>query len=704
MTCWSEKELVSPQAFVRVTLSLLLFVGACHESPDPEGGSEAQSRSASWPMPTRYVGVLEPPRFVCVDELPWVARPLFGPDERALVPLLDRFCVYTWTGWPAGPAAFSQAFVDTHVRLDPDPNIVVPQAQLSQVRAERALQALGASLGGNSPPTGWSNSGVYVAIVDNTDSSTPGQPALPVVLPRQLHGAFMRDVVNAVRCPFGGPLCHESQFFAQAFPYDSSSVEPLTSGGELGSLGSLAAAIGESVARWKALDDGWHLVINMSLGWDPAFQWNPEFGELPGDPEMGTESGATETGSEPGEMPTSSGPYDLPASFDPYEMLVGSDASVPAPVQAVYAALAWAACEGALSIAAAGNNRGPRCEQHGPMAPASWEVHPLSVGMCEAFGLFPTLETDGSLVYAAGGLDPDDQPIANARLGSMPPRALHAHQVNVAGGHPDPLTGTSLAAAALSAIAAQLWSQRPGDSATQIMMQLDASGVPLGSTVDWGDSEGAPVHRIDAHAALNAAGVANPYLPRSSWALPGPSGSLAAAIDLMTASKTYTSVPPPAPPVHAPTQDTRCAPGWVTIHGNVALPILPDPHFDELRPQPTVPICPNCAIRRSTVAGVNTPPTPNMLYLEINPLFITGANPTTIEPTLIFRDPNGYHEFQLGPITSYQSEIEVDLDLDPVLGGWLNQNLLGVTTALLSVNVGPGSPTSWHIGVIDVVP
>lgn len=708
-----------PCGFASTTLFLLLVASACHEPLFPEHGEEVQPRSAPWLMAPRYVGVLDPSFTTCVDDSFWVARPLFDPDTLAMMPMLGRYCVYTWTGGAAGPVPFTQPFVDTHVRLDPDPDILVPQTQLnptplSHVRAERAWQALGASLAVNSPPTGWSDSGVDVAIVDTADSTYTGNTApdpFSVPLP-QLHGVRMREVIDALRCPFGSSECLESQFFAQAFPYDSSSAEPLGSGGELGSVGSLAAAIGEAVARWK-LTEGSHLVISMSVGWDPGFRWSPEFGEVPGEmgvevddmgvevDETGSESG--ETGSESGEMPTSSGPYDLPESFDPYEMLLGSDVSTPAPVQAAYAALAWAACEGALSIAAAGNNRGPRCEQQGPMAPASWEVHASSVEMCEALQLFPAFETGGSLVYAAGGLDPADEPIANARLGSMPPRALHAHQVTVAGGHPDPLTGTSLAAAALSAIAAQLWGQRPGDSATDIMAQLDASGVPLASAVEWGNSLGSSVVRIDAYAALDAAGVPNPYLPSSSATTLGPSGSLGAAIDLMTASKTYAPLTAPVLGANPPAQNTRCSPAPVTIHGNVALPIAPDPRADETRPQPTVPICPNCALRTSisSVTGSNINSGSHRLYLEIDPVFTTSSPPIpTIHPTLTFRHPNGYLEYELGPITSYQAEI----DLDPtILATFLNTNP-SVATALLSLKIDDGPIPSWHVAVVDVVP
>jgi len=789
----------------RIVSLASLAICACKDQPPLEPEVEVSNRSAPWSQPTRYIGVLPwspAPLPVCPTAPSWNTWPLFSVDAQILMPLLSRYCVYTWTEVP--PYDFSATFVAAHVRLDPDPDIVVPQASLSKVRAERTLQALGALPASSSPPLGWSSSGVYVAIVDNADSTPIGQLAPPIDnVPRaQLHGSSMRRLIDKVRCPFedeGEPEgenededdgrskckgdflgeseckgdvdgedngdvdgadngdvdgadnggvdgedkgdvdgedkgdvdgedkgeidgevereCREWHFFEQAFPYDSNHAEPFMSSGELGSLGSLAHAVGQSVVEWKNRNRDWHLVINMSLGWDPAYEWIPEPREPlaeTGEADTGAadtgaaDTGAADTGFEPATL-LPSGPYDLPLGFDPYAMLVDSDTSMPAPVQAVYASLAWAACQGALSIAAAGNNRGPRCEQRGPMAPASWEVHSISPEICDAFGLELSPEQEGPLVYAAGGLDAD-RPIANARLDSMPRRALHASLVNVPNGHPESLTGTSLASAALSAIAATLWSQQPRLSAAEIMQQIHDSGTPLSLPVEWGDSLGDDVLRIDAHAALSATGLAaNPYLPRSSATLTGGTGTLAAAIDSMIDSVGHAPFSPASVAQNLLVAGTGCAPAAVTIHGNLALPVAPDPHADETRPQPTIPICPNCAVRKKSSLTSTNPQWALYLNLDLSVIAPT-ASALTVEPTLTFFDDttSSYIEVQLGPF-QYAGPVRIDLqstalgDPPTQVSGWLTSHSW-VTTGLLGLKVSTIGPPRWYVDVVEVVP
>jgi hypothetical protein len=734
------------------SIVLVLALGACGEPLPSAQDDEPRFRSGPGPLPARYVGVLPwpfpwvlpypfppPPAShpaplapgVCVGESSWIGEPLFSGDVRSAMSLLDRYCVYTWMGGGV-PAGFSASFVNRHVRLDPDPNIVVPQTTPNQVRAERTLQALGATLASSNPPLGWSDSDVYVAIVDNEDSTAIGPPTQST----QLHGSAMRQLIETVRCPFGSssPQCAHRQFFKQAFPYAGDDPRPSSSRGELGSLGSLATAIADSVSEWRDPstpgDEDWHLVINMSLGWDPAFRaspWRSEPGEPsessgttetgatqtgfePGTTDTGSESGVTETDTDsdgppphslPGQMLPSPAPYDLPVGFDATQMLAGSDAATPAPVQAVYAALAWAACEGALSIAASGNDIRPRCEQQGPLAPASWEVHSTSAEVCEVFDIVRPLEDDGPIVYAVGGLDAADRPIANARLGSMPRRALYATQVNVLGGSPEPLTGTSLSAAALSAIAAQLWSQQPDESSVEIMERLDASGEALELAVEWGDYENGPVHRIDAHAALVAPGIANPFAPRSSATTVGPSGGLDAAIDGMLTSTSYAPTLPWGGPTQPSTQNPECAPATMTIYGNAGPLMPPEPHADETRPQPTVPICPKCPIRQTLVPGT-VPSSQWIFYLDLAPT--TAFIGATVYPLLTFQnDTNtGQIEIQLDTIPNYQGPLKIVLP-NALVSSWLPPNS-GITTGLLELKVVVPGSTSWYVGVVDVVP
>jgi hypothetical protein len=66
-------------------------------------------------------------------------------------------------------------------------------------------------------------------------------------------------------------------------------------------------------------------------------------------------------------------------------------------------------------------------------------------------------------VYAAGGVTADGQPIPVARPGSTPPRVVQAFQAVAGAGtrQTDAWTGTSVAAAALSGLAASIWTHAP---------------------------------------------------------------------------------------------------------------------------------------------------------------------------------------------------------------------------------------------------
>lgn len=718
-----------------LALCVLLGAAACGEASGPAGSSaglaagltaipnKSVSVAAAGPAAThvctppagpvrpRYIAALENGA-PCQAVGSWSASPLFGQGpskplwaqlEAAGTPLpapLARFCVYTWSG--AG-APVSGPTVNQCVALDPDPDVVVPQIDpaivLSTVQEDRALRALGAhpATPGRPPatwPYGNPEGPAYLAIVDTADSSAPGDavPAYAGAAPRHRHGLAMRALVEAVRCPFDQAACHDRQFFAQAFPYDATHATPLPSGGQRGSLGSLAAAVVEAVARWKTRPDAASspLVINMSLGWDPTH----------------------------GDLPAAAG-----------GLLANPDPGVPAPVQAVYAALAWASCEGALSMAASGNDRGASCEQSGPMAPASWEAHESPAAACSAFGL-PAGAGGVPLVYAAGGLDEADRPIVNARRHSMPRRAAFAHQTSLTtsgGDHTQPWTGTSLSTAALSAIAAQVWSHGPADAAATVMTRVEQHGVALPLAVDLrgvGTSPAAPVLRIDAHAAMQAVtGATNPYAPRSTGLPSGTRKStLTGATEALVSSRLYALGSPPQPTVLTSRSNTEvCSPDTVVVHvlpGSHPQPTPPlDALSDETRPQPHVAICPNCVVRKTTTSSSTTssstlttptlaPATAYTAFLELDPTY-TGA--TVDQPALTFHDTaqGSYITVQLGSF-SVTTPQQIDLDRYVLSGGqtvadWLEQHA-SVTTGRVSMRVDDGSSAPQIISnAIDVV-
>ncbi|MEX1369195.1 MAG: hypothetical protein AB1Z98_39065, partial [Nannocystaceae bacterium] len=547
----------------------------------------------------------------------------------------------------------------------------------------------------------------YVALVDTADSTTPAPPGLPRLPaynsePRHQHGLMMGAVVEAARCPYQTPQCVSRQFYAQAFPYDDSSVEPLPSGGQRGSLGSLASAIGEVVARHAALPDSKSspLVINLSVGWD-------------------LDHGGV-----------------LPAKHQ--DLLATPDASVPATVQAVHHALAWAACRGALSVAASGNARGSTCKQRGIMAPAAWEALPvLEASACDYFA--PGLSGGSAtarLVHGVGGLDGDDRPIANTRLRSLPSRAVYAHQATEHVDrfspkpppvlpHSQPWTGTSIAAAGLSAIAAQVWSFDPALDATSVMATIDQAGVPVAVDRRWQAKSVRPrssIRRIDAHAVMDLVDAArNPYVVRTASKDP-----VSVTIISQTIAAGTTTTIDPIALVPDPSA-TGCSD--LTVQGMRTSTAVEQPRASHLsdvsRPQPNVPICPTCPIVKkpppNNTGGSSPPVGPEYtLYLELAGEFGTSGTGLVVDqPVLELYDPGTNTSLQvaLGPLVLSTSPQELELSTyalspsgsgqtSPSLAQWLDDHP-DVTSARLHLRVdedGSG-PRAAQVttAVIDVV-
>lgn len=710
-----------PSSPARLALTLLLGVTACDKLPSlgsttsdaPQPGLDASSDPGLAPAPVaparRYVALMKAGR-PCAKLLGWSTKPLFlltddavaawGAREKGIDAIdmpapLRRFCVHAWQG--AGAPAAAPAVAGA-VRVDPDLDVVVPQAigtKLHAARARRTLEALGAlplPAHGTSPYD--REEGLpYVAIVDTADSQPPGAalPSYSTAAARHQHGVLMALLVESVRCLHREPRCISRQFFAQAFPYDAKHVEPLPSGGQRGSLGSLASAIGEAVARWRTQPDAKSspLVINLSLGWDLRH------------------GGA------------------LPLEHHALLDLDNPNPDVPATVQAVHHALTWAACEGALSLAAAGNARGSLCEEQGTMAPAAWEGLPApSLEACALLGV----EVDGGraparLAYGAAGLDGADQPIANSRLGSMPARGLYAMRAVATadgGTYTQAWTGTSVATAALSAIAAQAWGYRPTEPASRLVDLVDGSGTPRPLDARWqsqATSPAASIRRIDAHAALDAIAPAdNPYAARPS----GPALVLALASGVSTQLYPATSSAAVAltPTAHDAANcgslsvETFGAPDGTgsPAQGSTAAPVL----ADETRPQPHVPICPNCPVVRKTSSGATLGSTTILaslaveytLYVEIDPQYTSIA--TVDRPALSFYDAASSTTLavSLGPILlSTPTAIALHgytLPSGITVAEWLEAHP-SVTAGRLTVQVDDGNGPRVVTEVVDVV-
>lgn len=554
----------------------------------------------------RYIALMSPTAggFNCPVVSGWDTSPLFTLTQeasmawepwfmtgQAMPDVLARFCVYfaapalTPTLPPSVPGA---------VRVDPDLSVVTPQG-LAQARAANLLGSLGARPSGPAvwnPYEGDPNQLPYIAIIDTADSTPPGIAA-PKSLPttwqdRHRHGLTMAALIDATRCPFNSPQCLARQFRAQAFPFEGPNkpAKPVASAGQWASLGSLASAIGESVIGWRLQPDSETapLILNLSVAWDPAH-------------------GTIAAGHE--------------SLLDPNN----PDASVPATVQAVHSALAWASCQGAITVAAAGNTRGGSCTETGALAPASWEGLPaISASTCGSIAAPWKPKPTPSLAYGVGGVASPSEPIVNARPGSVPARVLYAHQASVAvgGKHTEAWTGTSIAAAAMSALVASVRSYVPELQWDTIVDTIDEHGTPSGIDAAWIQP-----------------GVGHPNVLRYDEVFDGVTGSSypygPGHADVHTAIVDELSAQPSIPSTHGLVQLSpaltlpTCAGVPMDAVSVPGAPPAPSgtASNDELRPQPHVPICPTCPVVDTQLwAAQSTSNSPHYeLHLRIDPAY-----------------------------------------------------------------------------------
>lgn len=288
----------------------------------------------------------------------------------------------------------------------------------------------------------------------------------------------------------------------------------LVRGGFLGMQSDLAEAIRSEVDDWQKKKAQEHLVLNLSLAWDGAL-----FGGL-GEEQI---------------------------------------ADLRAGTQAVYRALEYAVSLDVLVIAAAGNQKPLPCLNTGPLLPAGWEIGLLG----ESCGVARTTP----LLYAVGGVGSDGNPIASARPGGMPPRFAFARNAVVPTWDPETptamLTGSSVAAAVVSSIAAIVWDTRPDLTSHQVMEILQQSGGELG---------------FPASFRFGSTFPDGPSLPKSRRI------SLCGALQEACASGRLAACPIAAP----------CAPLALTPSDDAAEPAFLGTCQSWLFPQPEDPPCLHC--------------------------------------------------------------------------------------------------------------
>jgi hypothetical protein len=192
-------------------------------------------------------------------------------------------------------------------------------------------------------------------------------------------------------------------------------------GGYLGMQSDLAEAIRSEVDTWwPKRGSQRHLVLNLSMAWDATL-----FGGLDAE----------------------------------------QVADLRAGTQAVYRALQYAQGFDVLVLAAAGNQKKEPCVNYGPLLPAAWEMGAPREESCRQ-------AEEGPLLYAVGGVRADGSPLANARPGGMPRRAAY--------GETGLYTGTSVATAVASSIAAVVWDTFPHLTSRCVMQILDGTELDSG--------------------------------------------------------------------------------------------------------------------------------------------------------------------------------------------------------------------------------
>ncbi|MEQ9496215.1 MAG: S8 family serine peptidase [Deltaproteobacteria bacterium] len=414
--------------------------------------SNAPLKTVACPK-TRQIAILPlpppPMPVVCEGDGDWVASRLFpeASDDE-----LSRYCVYEWHGGPVPKVSLLPP------TAKPDCNVVAAHgSQWSQDNAAAYETAFLDQIDDRTPPTVTlpkfpppPNPPIRarMMVVDsaiNTGFPEPGEGQLE-------HGRIMGEIGRKLGCPLGdtSPTCRVdvASTLAIALERDgmtSQLVVNTSSGGFVGRLSDTARAI-VSAVDYAASQGSGPIVVNLSLGWDPY--WG-------GDVSNGWNT-------------------------------------LEAPMRAVYSAVTYAACRGALVIAAAGNLSGGAVGSPGPAFPAGWETEPApDATRCAPLGvtLGSTAGAYTPLLYAVGAVDGRDRPLIIERPDSRPrlvAPADHVAMTRVGEAHSTALSGTSVAAAAVSATAGTVWAYQPTWSRHQVMDLIYNRAISLpGVGVDF---------------------------------------------------------------------------------------------------------------------------------------------------------------------------------------------------------------------------
>ncbi len=561
---------------------IAIGLGTCTTLLQPSTGQPPQASSidiskacADW----RWIGIMRKPGGACPEIPGWKESPLFGrnyPRQYSygassreiaeVVEELKRFCVYEAEGPQTQGAPPARA---EFVRFDRDCAALATSAppRLEAVTRKPLAthflsQVIGpaetvSAVGG--PPA------VRLAFVD----SQPSSQDFPTRSGRSRHGYTLAHIARRLVCGKEGCAAKiTTQLALRVTHFDPLDQDQTTivgdeldkngrGGGSVGTLSDLAAAIKNEVVDWQDHDPALHLVLNLSVAWDGDL-----FGGL-------SEERVCE---------------------------------MPAGVQAVYHALEYASRHGALVLAAAGNRQyGPYPSPYpksGPLLPAAWEGRREEEGCGRP--------RNRPLLYAVGGVQSEGWPLANARIGGLPRRVAYADHAVVDSLDPrEPTavyTGSSVATAVVSSIAAVVWKTRPRLDAHELMEILDASGDvrPFPANFWFGGPVAPPVHQLSLCSALEAAACDpdSPTCQERARSRCGRTSERPLLSDLLTFSRKKATDGSELVDVTRPCLATR----MIRHGGSSSPPLCPSDRFFGITSQPWLfsqpgdTPCPNCVI------------------------------------------------------------------------------------------------------------
>lgn len=421
----------------------------------------------------------------------WDVAPVFPEEPGERLPAsMKRLCVYTWSGCGA-PETAALPLAQLTFAAD-DPPIVAPLAAADKaasdgVRAARGRLARAADA--LSPlPAAAGATPVFIGVPDT--SGAPPKGGDDIAIEAASHGFDVAWIARYLACPRGA-----LQTCLARVRTDLALSRP----GGRGTRAELAASVVRLVRGWKKEGRSAPLVIPIAAGWEPvaerAIPWRK------------------------GPPASDSAPDSLPAP----PVSAGADSASPSPAaplspasRAVLDALHYAACHGALVIAAAGNDPGYKDAPSGVMLPAAWESLPApSAAACKGwFGddaaarLAAPTAVYTPLLHAVGGVDDRDHPIPGTRARGLPRLVAPASLVAAFPDDPadagysricapgadtpsafvcdrtTPRTGSSMAAAVAAGVAAVVWAHHPSWSAHDVMSAVYTGGVALGEKAD----------------------------------------------------------------------------------------------------------------------------------------------------------------------------------------------------------------------------